>query len=97
MIYSSIISGGKTARIIVIATPTNYSGVRGGISGHGSILRKLPCEEFQRTSVPGDADVARYVKEWDSAEYTKAVPYRQVATALIGCLYEFYFHLPFGD
>ena len=58
---------------------------------------KLPCEEFHRTS-PEDADIARYVEEWDSAEYAKAILYGQVVTALMGCLYDdFFFHLPFDD
>ena len=58
---------------------------------------KLPREEFQGHAL-GDADITRYVEEWDSVEYAKAILYGQVVTALIGCLYdEFFFHLPFDD
>ena len=58
---------------------------------------KLPCEEFQGIEA-GDTDIARYVEEWDRVQYAKEIFYGQVATTVIGCLYdEFVFHLPFDD
>ena len=58
---------------------------------------KLPCEEFQGIAA-GDIDIIQYVEEWDEAEYAKAILYGQVATTIIGCIYdEFVFSLPFHD
>ena len=60
---------------------------------------KLPCEEFQAIAT-GDPDIGRYMEEWDSVKYQKALLYSQVATAVIGCRDpndRFSFCLPFDD
>ena len=60
---------------------------------------KLPCEEFQGIAI-GDPDIGRYMEEWDSVEYEKAILYSQVAIAVIGCRDpndRFSFCLPFED
>ena len=45
-----------------------------------------------------DFDVAHYFKQWDEVDYSKAVLYGQIVTAITGCLREdFAFSLPFGD
>ena len=38
--------------------------------------------------VQNHADVARYVEEWDSTKYAKAILYGQVAVTIMGCLYD---------
>ena len=50
---------------------------------------KLPCQDFMKF-VQNHADVARYVEEWDSTEYAKAILYGQVAITAFGCLYYLY-------
>ena len=60
---------------------------------------KHPYGDFTRTQEdPYDFDVACYFEQWDEVDYSKAILYGQVATAVIGCLREdFAFNLPFGD
>ena len=48
---------------------------------------KLPFQDFMK-AVQNHADVARYVEEWDSIEYAKAILYGQVAVTAFGCLYD---------
>ena len=60
---------------------------------------KLPCEDFLKIAFDY-TDVAHYIKQWDSAEYAKAILYGQIAISAIGCEYDnLYcsFHLPFDD
>ena len=61
---------------------------------------KLPCRELNQEIPTGDPNIARYLEEWDSVEYKKAVLYSQVAIAVIGCrdpFEKFSFYLPFED
>ena len=48
---------------------------------------KLPCSDFMRVPL-GYPNVARYVEEWDSVEYAKALLYGQIAITAFGCLYD---------
>ncbi|MCG8626902.1 MAG: hypothetical protein MJE68_33485 [Proteobacteria bacterium] len=48
----------------------------------------------------GDPDIGRYLEEWDSAAYEKAILYSQGVVAVIGCrdpFGELLFYLPFED
>ena len=61
---------------------------------------KLPCRELSQEIPCRDPDIARYLEEWDSVDYKKAVLYSQVAIAVIGCqdpFEETSFYLPFED
>lgn len=60
---------------------------------------KHPYGDFTGTQENShDFDVAHYFEQWDEVDYSKAILYGQVATAVIGCLREdFAFNLPFGD
>jgi hypothetical protein len=57
---------------------------------------KLPCKDF-RGSGNEDPDVGCYLEKWDDVEYAKEILYGQVVTAIIGCLNELVFYLPFDD
>ena len=60
---------------------------------------KHPYRDFVGTREDShDFDVAHYFEQWDEVDYSKAVLYGQIVTAIIGCLHEdFAFSLPFGD
>ena len=59
---------------------------------------KLPVGSFLGTQDTPDFDVARYFEQWDEIDYSKAILYGQIATAITGGLREdFCFNLPFGD
>ena len=61
---------------------------------------KLPCRELQAGIPADDPDIGRYLEEWDSVDYEKAILYSQVAMAVIGfrdAFEEFRFCFPFED
>ena len=59
---------------------------------------KFPVGSFLGTQDTPDFDVACYFEQWDKIDYSKAILYGQIATAITGGLREdFCFNLPFGD